>query len=69
MAGATRWVRAAEPDSGERTRLRTSLSPALGVIAFYSNRAGNDDLYVMAADGSELKPLAREPAREYGPLR
>ncbi|MFN0149550.1 MAG: TolB family protein [bacterium] len=37
------------------------------VIAFDSNRAGNDDVYVMAANGSRARPLTREPSRESSP--
>jgi Tol biopolymer transport system component len=36
-------------------------------IAFVSDRSGNWDIWVMKADGSELKPLTTEPSEERFP--
>src|SRR5437667_1084024 len=39
-----------------------------GKIAFYSNRGGNFDIYVMNPDGGEVTQLTNNPADEYLPL-
>ena len=38
-----------------------------GKIIFQSNRDGNDDIYVMDADGSNVKRLTDHPSRDYEP--
>lgn len=35
-----------------------------GVIAFSSNRTGNDDLFVMNAEGSDQRPLTATEAQD-----
>ncbi len=40
---------------------------AAGRIAFTSNRAGNQDIYVMNADGSGATPLTGDPADDWYP--
>ncbi len=42
-------------------------SPESGRIAFYSDRDGNNDIYVMDADGGNVRNLTRHPANEYHP--
>ena len=39
-----------------------------GKIAFYSNRGGDFDIYVMNPDGSDVSQLTNNPADEYLPL-
>lgn len=41
--------------------------PAPGRIAFHSARAGELDIYVMNADGSELRRLTDSPGRDFEP--
>ena len=44
-----------------------SWSPDGGWIAFDSDRDGNVEVYTMAADGSRLRRLTRNPAYDYAP--
>ena len=44
---------------------RAEWSPDGQRIAFGSNREGNDDIYVMNADGSDVANVSRHQAREY----
>ncbi len=37
-----------------------------GTIAFTTNRDGNKEIYLMDADGSNLKNISQHPAMEYG---
>ena len=41
------------------------LAPLTNLIAFYSKRDGNDEIYVMNADGSDQTRLTNDPARDY----
>jgi len=52
-----------------KTRVPLTATPLGGGrrIAFASNRDGNDEIYVMNADGSELKNLTNNPAIDYNP--
>ncbi len=42
-------------------------SPDNSRIAFVSNRGGNDEIYVMKEDGTELRNVSSSPAREIHP--
>jgi Tol biopolymer transport system component len=42
-------------------------SPSGSQVAFVSNRSGNADLYVMAADGSSVTRVTSNPADDVGP--
>ena len=42
--------------------------PAAGKIAFMSNRDGNDEIYVMNADGSGQTRLTNNPADDFYPV-
>ncbi len=42
-------------------------APATGKIAFRSERDGNNEIYIMNADGSELTNLTNNPAWDAGP--
>jgi Tol biopolymer transport system component len=42
-------------------------SPRSGVIAFVSNRAGNDDIWLVNADGSGLRQLTTDAAGDWVP--
>jgi Tol biopolymer transport system component len=44
---------------------RAECSPDGARIAFGSDRDGNEELYVMRLDGSEVRNVSRHPAREY----
>jgi TolB protein len=39
-------------------------SPDGSLIAFWSSRDGNDEVYVMAADGTNARNVTRHPARD-----
>ncbi len=39
-----------------------------GKIAFYSDRDGNTEIYIMNVDGSEQVNLTNNPADDYGPF-
>jgi Tol biopolymer transport system component len=39
-----------------------------GLVAFMSEQSGNQEIYTMRADGSQLKDLTNNPANDYGPL-
>jgi Tol biopolymer transport system component len=39
-------------------------SPNGSMIAFWSTRDGNDEVYVMGADGSNPKNISRNPSRD-----
>jgi len=54
-----------EADAGDN--LRCDWSPKKHRIAFGSSRAGNEEIYVMNADGSDLLRLTNDPAD--GPTR
>ncbi len=49
------------------TNLLPAWSPDGSRIAFVSNRDGNDEIYVMNADGSNLRRLTRNPAIDSTP--
>ena len=36
-------------------------------IAFVSDRTGNHEIFVMDADGNNLRNLSRSPAQDYAP--
>lgn len=66
----TRWVTLAPHSLATETP--TPLPPALrslptGKIAFQSNRDGNEEIYVMNADGSFLSRLTNDPAVDVFP--
>ncbi len=42
-------------------------SPDGRKIVFFSDRASNDEIYVMNADGSEQRRLTRDPGNDWGP--
>jgi Tol biopolymer transport system component len=42
-------------------------SPDDGQIAFVSNRDGNDEIYVMNADGSEPRNITNHPSKDWEP--
>src|SRR5205809_8140657 len=44
-----------------------SAAPPLGTIAFVSARDGNQEIYVMNADGSGVSRLTNTPAPDIGP--
>jgi hypothetical protein len=52
-------------DTGDRA---PAASPDGAQIALMSNRGGSWDLYVMNADGSELRRLTNDPARDTSPI-
>lgn len=43
-------------------------SPVAGKIAFSSDRDKNSEIYVMNADGTDLKGLTHEPAADTNPI-
>jgi len=42
-------------------------APQQAQIAFYSNRDGNDEIYVMDADGKNQRNLTNNPAGDWAP--
>jgi TolB protein len=52
---------------GGQVTAATSSLVLSGLIAFVSNRAGNDEIYVIKADGTGLTRLTRNPAHDEGP--
>jgi len=42
-------------------------APAEPRIVFYSDRGGNDDIYIMDVDGTNVVQLTDEPGRDYEP--
>ena len=59
----------AESDSPTETAVpeKEIQPPANGLIAFYSDRDGNPEIYVMGADGSGLARLTNDPASDDSP--
>jgi Tol biopolymer transport system component/formylglycine-generating enzyme required for sulfatase activity/pimeloyl-ACP methyl ester carboxylesterase len=53
--------------SGNLTTLPTLSGSGGGVIAFFSNRDGNDEIYVMNADGSNQRNLTNHPLSDTDP--
>ena len=49
------------------TTAQSALGVIAGRIAFYSNRDGNNEIYVMNGDGSGLNNLTNNPADDYEP--
>jgi TolB protein len=43
-------------------------SSGAGLVAFMSEQTGNQDIYTMRADGSQLTDITNNPANDYGPL-
>src|ERR1044071_6069872 len=52
----------APPNTPEPTVTQVVLGDVTGIIAFVSNRDGNNEIYVMNGDGSGLKNLTNNPA-------
>lgn len=44
----------------------SSISEPTGQIAFTSNRGGNNDIYLMNIDGSNIRNITNNPALDYG---
>ncbi|MDX2160147.1 MAG: hypothetical protein SF162_02370 [bacterium] len=43
-------------------------SPDASRLVFVTNRDGNDEIYVINADGGELRNMSRDPARDSAPV-
>ncbi len=60
------------PDStagqARRSDIQASLSPDRTRIAFSSNRSGNFDIYIMDADGQQVRRLTTDPRNEGDPV-
>ncbi len=54
-------------DSPPTADFNAQWSPLGDTILFVSNRDGNYNLYLMAADGSNVRRLTDDPANEYNP--
>ena len=52
------------PSDGQWTYIWPAWSPDGARIAFQSNRHGNNEIYVMNADGSNQINLTNNPARD-----
>ncbi|MCJ7509611.1 MAG: hypothetical protein MUP14_01810, partial [Dehalococcoidia bacterium] len=65
-AGPSPTAAAGEPTLAP-TPSATAGAPAAGKIAFQSNRDGNDEVYVMNADGSGQINLTNNPAADAFP--
>src|SRR5687767_3392148 len=52
----------------EPTATQVVLGVVEGIIAFQSNRDGNNEIYVMNGDGSGLTNLTDNPADDFGPV-
>ena len=55
-------------DQTPTTNIQASLSPDRTRIAFSSNRSGNFDIYVMDADGQNLRRLTTDPRNDGDPV-
>jgi TolB protein len=58
------------PDLPDGTREPIALNPPAptGEIAFTTDRGGNPEIYLMAADGTRPRNLTRHPAADYSPV-
>ena len=75
FSNSTEDVYMVNADGSGLTRLTTNpahdfdptLSPDGTLIAFRSERDGNNEVYVMNADGSEQEDVSSDPAEDWGP--
>ena len=67
LRGQRRWHRAPRITNDEYDNSFPDWSPDNNQIAFVSDRIGNDDIYVQNMDGSGVKNLSNNPARDIHP--